>query len=78
MEELLSKSNYRIAIRLGTSAEDFFRYSKIPTIQNAWKTRIEPHLNKPEYSLSNEDRIQLILSDNNDNFAWYYMGLSSR
>ena len=44
LETLLELSSYKIALASGTMHEEYFKLSKVPTIQKAWAERIEPHL----------------------------------
>ena len=44
VEELVKKSNYKIAINPGTTQEDVFKYSSDESWQKAWNDRIEPYL----------------------------------
>ena len=44
VEELVKKSDYKIAIIPGTNAENVFKYSSDETWQKAWNERIEPYL----------------------------------
>lgn len=43
---LLSKSDYKIGLMVGSSQENSFRYSEDPYFQRAWAERIEPYLDK--------------------------------
>ena len=44
VEELVKKSDYKIAIIPGTNAENVFKYSSDELWQKAWNERIEPYL----------------------------------
>ena len=44
IQTLISNTNFRIAINIDSSNENWFRFSKNPLIQRAWKERIEPYL----------------------------------
>ena len=46
LQELINLPNYLIAFRPGGSYEDDFKLSKSPLYQQAWKTKIEPYIDK--------------------------------
>ena len=44
LDELLSETDFRVAIKPGGSQELTFRTSPFPEVQRVWKERIEPNL----------------------------------
>ena len=45
IETLLTQSDFKIAVKPGTSFVDAFKHSTNPVWQAAWTNRIEPYLN---------------------------------
>ena len=57
MHELLTKTDYRVLVTVGTSLEDFFKLSRDPIIQDVWSNRIQPYIDEPAWighSISNK------------------------
>ena len=45
LETLLTQSDFKIAVKPGTSFVDAFKHSTNPVWQSAWTNRIQPYLN---------------------------------
>ncbi len=61
INEIVTKTNYRIIITPGSANEDFFRYNKDPIFQRAWKERIKPYLE--EYKKYNGKNIPAVMEN---------------
>ena len=62
LASLLSTSNYKIGLMVGSSQENSFRYSEDPLFQRAWTERIEPYLQKYKNYKSGGDKDHVPLS----------------
>ena len=62
LASLLSNSDYKIGLMVGSSQENSFRYSEDPLFQRAWTERIEPYLQKYKNYKSGGDKDHVPLS----------------
>ena len=67
MEELISKTSFKVAVMPGTSYEDTFKYATEGSWQTAWNERIQPYLD--DYKDNGGNMIQY--SANDPNIALY-------
>ena len=57
----LMMTDYKIGVKVGANQQDYFRLSKDPLLQKAYKERIEPNLD--QYPASYDEFIVALLKD---------------
>ena len=69
IQSLVSNTNYKIAINVGSSNENWFKQSKNEFSQKAWQERIEPFLD--DFAKFNHNEIVRTLYDKNSEIALF-------